>query len=154
MSATEQRAWSRDTPTGRFQAKEGITVTVDHELVDARVQEIRTHYQRTYGRTLSEHELANARTVLELRSVTGTGAQPAQSSHELAARHGWGVIVEANRNSGFAMKGPDGAYTEDSDPVVVEAVEAGIAAREAAYFAEREKWASGPAVLRTVAGPS
>ena len=114
-SAVEQRAY-QDTVTGEFRRREGITERTDHEAVERIVDETRQLYRTRFGRELTAAEAATTRKQAELRSVLVTGGRGASTSHELAAVHGWGVLVKPANGEGIAMRQTDGSYT--GDPVI------------------------------------
>lgn len=159
MSAAERRAWLEGTPAGAIARTIGASGEVDHDAVDARVDEVRKRHARTYGRELTDSELAQVRADAERRSVLPAARQlPARvpdivdSVNSATVNAGWSYTPEfRGSSSGIAVRQADGSYR--GDPVVAAAAEQAEEAKRQQAEAEMDAWRNGPAVLRTI-GPA
>lgn len=168
MTAADRKAWMEGTPGGMLSRALGRDpFAVDHDAVDAEVEAVQRFYERTYDRRLTEAEVSQVRTGVELRSA------PAQAVREMPRRTA-DIVALVNRTSPGAgwdcsqvekpsefarppwVPGPRPLTTgiSTTDPAVRERVEAAeeekLRLAEEAYAA----WRSGPLVMRTIAGPT
>jgi hypothetical protein len=162
MTLQDKRWWLENTPAGALHRALGSDpFYVDHDAVDAHVEEVRKHHSRTYGRELSDGELAAVRVGAELRS------SPAQAMREVprstaeivdlvnrsVVDAGWSYTPEfRGQHSGMAMRQPDGTWT--GDPAIVAATAAAEEAKRLRAERDYEAWRTGPVVIRTIAPPS